>query len=107
MKILQDYIPILENLCREHQVAYLWLFGSYAKNTFHQESDLDFLVHFGKIEVVDYFDNLMDFKEKLENLFHKKVDLLEIQALKNPFLKESIDNSKILVYGTGNREIFA
>ncbi len=105
--MLQNYIPLLETLCQEHQVANLWLFGSYAKNTFRAESDVDFLVHFGKIDLLEYFDNFMDFKEKLENLFHKKVDLLEVQALKNPFLKESIDASKILIYGTGNREILA
>ena len=73
---------------------------------FFEENDLDFLVHFGKIEVVDYFDNLMDFKEKLENLFHKKVDLLEIQALKNPFLKENIDTLKFWFTLQENKRLF-
>ena len=68
METLQSYMPKINALCREHQVNNLWLFGSYAKNTFRAESDLDFFVHFGMVDLADYFDNLIDFKEKLENL---------------------------------------
>ena len=41
----------------------------------------------------------MNFKEKLESLFGREVDLLEEQTLKNPILIESINKSKELVYG--------
>ena len=41
----------------------------------------------------------MDFKEKLENLFGRKVDLVEEQTLRNPILISAINKSKELIYG--------
>ncbi|RZL46469.1 MAG: nucleotidyltransferase domain-containing protein, partial [Pedobacter sp.] len=46
-----------------------------------------------------YFDNYINFKEKLKNLFGRNVDLVEEQTLKNPILIKSINRSKELVYG--------
>lgn len=41
----------------------------------------------------------MDFKDNLSDLFSREIDLVEIQTLKNPILKRSIDRDKILLYG--------
>ena len=46
-----------------------------------------------------YFDNYMDFKERLEKLFGREVDLVEEQTLRNPILINSINKSKELIYG--------
>ncbi len=51
-----------------------------------------------KIDVIDYFDNYMDFKEKLEKLMDRSVDLLENQAIRNPVFRKVIDRDKKLVY---------
>ena len=56
-------------------------------------------VDFNKAEVSDYFDNFFDFKYALENLFGRKVDLLEEQTIKNPYLKKNVDATKTLIYG--------
>ena len=66
-----------------------------------------FLVKFGKIRLYDYSDNYFDLKEAFEKLFKRNVDLLEIQTLKNPYLIESINENKILVYGQGNKKMAA
>ena len=50
------------------------------------------------IFIVD-FDNFFDFKYALENLFGRKVDLLEEQTIKNPYLKKNVDATKTLIYG--------
>jgi len=89
----------LKIICTRYKVKKLYLFGSFAKNEANAESDIDFLVQFGDIELYDYFDNYLAFKESLEEIYQRKVDLLEEQALKNPFLKASIDESKVLLYG--------
>ncbi len=60
---------------------------------------MDFVVHFGNINLYDYADNYFDFKNSLEKLFERPVDLLEDKAIKNPFLRKSIDASKQIVYG--------
>jgi predicted nucleotidyltransferase len=41
----------------------------------------------------------MDFKESLEKLFGRDVDLVEEQTLRNPILINSINKSKKLIYG--------
>ncbi len=66
---------------------------------FRQDSDIDFLVLFSGVEPLEYFDNYMDFKEELEGLFSRNVDLVEIQTIKNPILKRSIDRNKKILYG--------
>jgi len=54
---------------------------------------------------MEYFDNYMDLKENLENLFSRKVDLVEIQTLKNPILKRSINRDKVIIYGRENTKM--
>ena len=47
----------------------------------------------------------MDFKADLEILFSRKIDLLEIQAIKNPILQKSIDRNKIRLYGREDTKV--
>ena len=77
----------------------MYLFGSALNANFNKKSDVDLLVKFKEIELSEYFDNFMNFKEKLELLFGREVDLLEEQTLRNPILIKSINKSKELVYG--------
>ncbi len=99
MELIYQHIEDLNILCEKHKVKELYAFGSIISGPFKSESDLDFLVEFDDIDLFDYFDNYMDLKEALENLFSIKVDLVEIQTLKNPILIRSIDRNKKLIYG--------
>ncbi len=71
-------------------VRRLGLFGSAARGEATESSDLDFLV---ELEIKT-FDNYMELKEFLEELFDCKVDLVMVGALKprlrEPILKETI-----------------
>ena len=86
-------------LCDKHKVARLFVFGSILTNKFKKKSDIDFLVDFVGVNLYDYADNYFDLKESLENLLKRKIDLLEDKAVKNPYLRQSIDSSKKIVYG--------
>ena len=99
MGIVDKNIESLRNLCTMYNVEKMYLFGSALNANFNKESDIDFLVKFKRIELSDYFDNYIDFKEKLENLFGREVDLVEEQTLRNPILINSINKSKELIYG--------
>ena len=92
-------------LCDKYCVDELYAFGSVLKDSFTKESDVDLLVRFGDVNLFDYFDNYMDFKESLEKLFNRTVDLVEIQTLKNPILKRSINNEKTLIYGRADSKV--
>jgi len=97
--IIGNYIESLKKLCGSYQVDKMYLFGSALNSNFNDKSDIDLLVKFKSIDPSQYFDNYLDFKEQLETLFGREVDLLEEQTLKNPILIRSINKSKSLVYG--------
>lgn len=99
MNIEQDKINSIIHLCKVHKVKELYMFGSAINDQFNSSSDIDFLVEFEGVDVVDYFDNYMDFKYKLENLLERKIDLIENQAIRNPIFRRSVDRSKQLIYG--------
>lgn len=99
MDEIRNYKNLISELCSTHQVAEMFLFGSVANGNLKPESDIDLLVSFGKVKPEDYFLNYLDLKQKLENIFHRKVDLLEEQTIKNPVLKRSIEKNKIRIYG--------
>lgn len=63
------------------------------------KATLIYWLNLKKIDLVNYFNNYMNFKEKLETLFGRDVDLVEEQTLRNPILIKSIDKSKELIYG--------
>jgi predicted nucleotidyltransferase len=99
MGIIDNNIDTLKKLCALYNVEKMYLFGSSLNSNFNEKSDVDLLVKFKQIELSNYFENYINFKEKLESLFGRKVDILEEQTLKNPILIKSIDNSKELIYG--------
>ncbi|MEN9972846.1 MAG: hypothetical protein RIS20_1193 [Bacteroidota bacterium] len=99
MGIIDRNIEDLKKLCTLYNVEKMYLFGSILNANFNKESDIDFLVKFKAIEISTYFDNYMDFKENLEKLLGREVDLVEEQTLRNPILINSINKSKELIYG--------
>jgi len=99
MNLIDKNITKLTHLCNKHKVSKLYVFGSVINQKFRKESDLDFLVDFKKVGLNEYADNYFDFKFSLEDLFNRKIDLLEEKAIRNPYLKQSIDASKELIYG--------
>lgn len=105
MKIIQEHIEDLFKLCKQYHVSELYVFGSLVSGRYTSKSDIDFLVRFSGVEPLDYFDNYFDFKVELEDLFARKVDLLEIQTIRNPVLKKSIDRDKIKLYGREDTKV--
>ena len=70
---------------KSYGVKRLGLFGSAARGEERKTSDLDFVVEFEKMS----FDSYMDLKAFLEELFHRRVDLVLADAIK-PRLRENI-----------------
>lgn len=75
-------------------VRKLILFGSFATDTASDQSDLDFLVELESKS----FDHYMDLKFYLENLFHRRVDLVLLNALKKR-IRPNIQKEMIHVPG--------
>lgn len=85
----------------------LWVFGSINSNQFNEKSDIDFLVDFKKMRIEDYAENYFLLVENLENLFDRKIDLVTVNSLSNPYFIEEIEKSKSLIYDGQNQKIFA
>ena len=88
-------------LCRRFHVRELDLFGSAARGTFDPErSDLDFVVRFENLHPVAFADAWFGLREGLAALFGRPVDLLTAESITNPYLRESIERSRHVLYAT-------
>ena len=99
MQLLDIYSDSIKRLCVKHNVRELYAFGSVLGNDFNEASDIDLLVNFDSMDLKSYTNNYFNLKFSLEDLFKRSVDLVEESALKNPYFKSSISNSRQLVYG--------
>jgi predicted nucleotidyltransferase len=98
MNIIEKNIDSLISLCKQYKVKELYLFGSILTPKFNKDSDIDMLVQFDNIDILEYADNYFDFKERLEKLPGREIDLLENQAIRNPIFRKIIDRDKKIVY---------
>ena len=88
MNTLSAYKNEINALCANHKVRSLYAFGSVLTPNFNTNSDIDLIVDFKEIDVKDYADNYFEFKFSLQDIFNRPVDLLEEQAIKNPYFKQ-------------------
>ena len=89
----------LEELCRRYSVLRLDLFGSASSGRYRpEESDLDFLVEFLPVPTTTYADVYFGLLEALEGHFGKPVDLVIASSIKNPYLLQSIEETKTPIY---------
>lgn len=94
------------SLCKTHDVESLYAFGSSIDGRFDEtKSDIDLLVELKTEDPVERGEKLMDLWEKFETFFQRKVDLLTNKSIRNPFLRKSIDASKILIYDGQRQEV--
>ena len=92
------------DLCRNHKVNTLYAFGSSVTNNFDPESsDIDLVVEINESDPLERGELLLSIWDRLEVFFDRKVDLLTEGSIKNPYLKKSIDETKILIYD-GSKE---
>jgi predicted nucleotidyltransferase len=99
MNLIRQHIEQISQICLEHQVEQLFIFGSIATDRFSDQSDVDILIQFStQINPLNYFNNYMDFKEKLESVLNREVDIVENQAVRNPIFRRILDRDKILIY---------
>jgi predicted nucleotidyltransferase len=90
-------------LCKTHRVKELYAFGSVVNGNFTDKSDIDLLVEIDYDDPIKRGKLLLSIWDRFEQYFNRKVDLLTPNSLRNPFLKESIDSTKILIY-KGSKE---
>jgi predicted nucleotidyltransferase len=92
-------IPLdkIEAFCRKWQIKEFALFGSVLREDFRPDSDIDALVSFEPGGGIT-FDNRVEMQDELAEIFGRKVDLVEKDAINNPFRRHNILTTKELVY---------
>lgn len=101
MKLIELNLQRIFDLCRKHKVKSLAVFGSILTDRFNDQSDVDLLVDFQPLDPdeFDYVTNYFSFRDALEQLFSRKVDLIEYGNNLNPLFRAIVDKKKRLIYG--------
>ncbi len=96
--ILTENLDRIRELCLEHRVTRLDAFGSILSDTFTSESDVDFVVHFHRDPETNAFRQYFDFKEALEEVLGRSVDLVCGNSIRNSVFRRSVSNSSISLF---------
>lgn len=96
MNVLATHSNEVRRLCASNKVRTLFAFGSVTSDRFNADSDIDFVVDIEDKDPLSYSDKYFDLKLQLEKLFKRKIDLLEQKAVRNPYLKARIDQTRCL-----------
>jgi len=95
-QVVTSPVTVVE-FCRRWQVTELALFGSVLTDDWRPDSDIDVLVTFSDEAGWSLFD-LVTMQAELEQIFGRPVDLVEKDALRNPFRRHRILTTKQVVY---------
>ena len=101
MKLIELNMQRIIDLCLKHKVKTLAVFGSILTDRFNDQSDVDLLVNFDTTdhEKWDYVTSYFDFRDALERLFGRKVDLVVEKGLKNKYFIANVNRTKQMIYG--------
>jgi uncharacterized protein len=97
--LIEQHREELLALCRQYGVRRLDLFGSATRDDFNvANSDLDFLVEFNNFTPDNAADRYFGMLEDLEDLFGRKVDLVSSRAIRNPYFRQVVDQTRVPLY---------
>jgi hypothetical protein len=93
-------LPAVADLCLKHRVRRLALFGSGANGRFDstEGSDLDFLAEFEPMSPREHAGAYFGLMEDLDRLLGVRIDLVEASAIRNPYFKEAVRNTQVVLY---------
>jgi uncharacterized protein len=86
-------------LCPRFRVCKLSLFGTATRDDFQAgTSDLDFAVEFASMSPDEHATCYFGLLRELKSLFRREVDLLETSAIRNPYIRRTIENAQVSLY---------
>ena len=102
MELIKRNMAQIIALCEKYKVKDLYAFGSILTGRFNDNSDVDLVVVFDResFSPEEYAANFFGLQFALEDLFCRSVDLVEYEAIRNPYFKDEVDETKRAIYGT-------
>ena len=94
MRDVKSIQETVRPIAKAYGIKRVYLFGSYAKGTATEDSDVDLLIETGtKLTLLD----LSGLRQDVSELLNLSVDIVTTGALDNDF-SESIRDSEVLIY---------
>ena len=98
MTITEEHKHLIAKICADLRVKRLDVVGSAARDDFRPEtSDIDVLVEFEGVDRL--FDRYFELKMCLEQQLGKQVDVIQDSAVRNPYVRKSLDQDRVRIYG--------
>jgi len=97
--IIRDNLDQIEKLCKKYGVRKLDIFGSALRDDFRVDSDLDFTVEFRPDAPREGWGGAyMALMRALKEALSRDVDLVEYSAVRNPYFKAELDETRVNIY---------
>jgi len=95
----QPQLELIATACRRNHVARLYAFGSALRPDYRPgESDIDLLVEFQPLDASSLYKAYFALLNDLRQVMATPVDLVMADAVRNPFIKQTIEASKQEIY---------
>ena len=99
-ELIEQHLDEIRYLSREYGIVRLEVFGSVCTPEFDPESsDIDFIVEYPPdYDFGLWLTRYFEFKERLEALLGRPVDLIMASAMRKPHFIESVNETRQLLY---------
>jgi predicted nucleotidyltransferase len=87
----------LAEICRKNDIAFMAIFGSFAKGKQNKKSDIDIVIEFERNSEKSLLD-LVRIEDELRKVFKRKVDLGIFSSL-SPYIIEDVKKEMQVIYG--------
>lgn len=94
MSELEKMKEKIKPVAKKYNLAYVWIFGSYAKKKQKKDSDVDIIVR--TEDVLGGF-KIVEVKFALEEALEKQVDIITTGSIRGSLLEDE-DLEEVLVY---------
>ena len=97
--VITNNISTIQEVCKKYKVKELYAFGSVTdEQKFTEKSDIDLLVEFGDVSLVEYADNYFYFVETMKKVLGREVDLVTAKYLRNKFFIQRVNETKMKIF---------
>ncbi len=96
--VLAENLKSIGELCRKYRVTRLDAFGSVLSEEFGPESDVDFVVHFDRDSETNAFRQYFEFKEALEEILDRSVDLICANSMRNAVFRSAVNETSVPLF---------
>jgi predicted nucleotidyltransferase len=99
LALAKSQLDAIVDACRRHHVARMDVFGSVLRPDYRpEESDIDLLVEFQLLDAGSLYKAYFALLNDLRLGLTSRVDLVMADAVRNPYVKQSIEASRQQIY---------